>query len=83
MKRLEDYLRGNIGVKVLPLYYVVRSKEAVDPSLGEPETSFLSAEDEMVAHAPILEGGMRTVTFKTYMMKVWGLIYVITIDLYC
>ena len=35
----------------------------------------------MVAHALILEGGLRTVTFKTDMIKVWGLIYVITRDL--
>ena len=49
--------------------------------MDEPETSFLSAEDEMVARAPIIEGGTRTITFKTYMMKVWGLIFVITRDL--
>ena len=59
------------------------SKEAVALSLDETERSFLSAEDEMVARAPILEGGMRTVSFKTDMMKLWGLIYVITIDLDC
>ena len=57
---------------------MARSEEAVDPSLDEPETSFLSSEYEMVACAPILEGGLRTVTFKTDMMKVWGLISVIT-----
>ena len=62
---------------------MVRSKEAVDPSLDEPETSFSSAEDEMVARAKILEGGLRTVTFKTDMMKVWGMIYVVTRDLDC
>ena len=43
--------------------------------------SFSSSEYEMVARAPILEGGMRTVTFKKDMMKFWGLIYVITRDL--
>ena len=62
---------------------MVRSKEAVAPSLDEPETSFLAAEDEMVACAPIIKGGLRTVTFKTGMMKVWGLISVITRDLDC
>ena len=51
--------------------------------MDKPETSFLSAEDKMVVHAPILEGGLRTVTFKTDMMKVWGIIYVITRDLDC
>ena len=71
----------NTGVKGVPIYYVVRSKEAVDPSLDEPKTSFSSAKDEMVASALILEGGLRNVTFKTYMMKVWGMIYVITRDL--
>ena len=81
MESLEEYLRGNIGVKGVPLSCVVRSKEAVAPSLDEPETSFSSTEDEMVAHAPILEGGMRTLTFKTDMMKFWGLISVIIIDL--
>ena len=69
MESLEEYLRGNIGVKGVPLSYVVRSKEAVAPSLDAPETSFLSAEYEMVARAPIIEGGMRTVTVKTDMMK--------------
>ena len=49
--------------------------------MDEPETSFLSAEDEMVARAPILEGGLRNVTFNTDMMKVWGLISMITRDL--
>ena len=76
-------LWGNIGVKGVPLYYVVISREAVAPSLDKTETSFLSAEDEMVSRAPIIEGGMRTITFKTDMMKVWGLISVITRDLDC
>ena len=83
MESLEEYLRGDIGVKWVLLSYVVRSKEAVDPSLHEPETRFLSDEDEMVSRAPIIEGGLRTITFKTYLMKVWRLIYVITGDLYC
>ena len=83
MEILEEYLRGNIGVKGVPLSYVVKSKEVVAPSLDEPETSFSSAEDEMVVRAPILEGGMRTITFKTDMMKVWGVISVIMIDLDC
>ena len=83
MEILEEYLRGYIGVKGVPLSYVVRSKEAVAPSLDEPETSFSSAEDEMVVRTPILEGGLRTVTFKRDMMKVWVLIYVITRDLNC
>ena len=81
MESLEDYLRGDIGVKGVPLYYVVISKEAVAPSLDEPETSFLSSEDEMVARAPMIECGVRTVTFKTDTMKVRGLIYGITRDL--
>ena len=42
------------------------------PSLDEPKTRFLSDKDKMVARAPILEGVMRTVTFKTDMMKVCG-----------
>ena len=54
MEILEEYRRGHIGVKGVPLYYVVRSEEAVDPSLDEPETSFSSAEDYMVARAPII-----------------------------
>ena len=37
----------------------------------------------MLARAPILEGGLRSVTFKTDMIKVLGLIFVITIDLDC
>ena len=49
--------------------------------MDEPGTSFSSAEYDMVARAPILEGGLRTVTFKTDMMKVWGMISVITGDL--
>ena len=67
----------------MPLSYVVIYEEAVAPSLDEPETRFLLDEDEMVACAPIIEGGMRTVTFKKGMMKVWGLISVITRDLDC
>ena len=63
------------------IYYVVRSEEAVAPILDEPETTLLSAEDEMVARVPILEGGTRTVNFKTDMMKVWRLISMITRDL--
>ena len=51
--------------------------------MDEPATRLSSAEDEMVACAPILEGGMRTATFKTDMMKVWGMISVIRKDLYC
>ena len=60
---------------------MVISEEVVAPSLDEPETSFLSAEDEMVAHTLIIEGGMRTLTFKIDMMKVWRLISMITRDL--
>ena len=48
--------------------------------MDEPETSFSSAEDKMVAHATILESGMRTVTFKTDMIKVWGMVSVIIRD---
>ena len=81
MDSLEEYLRGNIGVKGVLISYVVRSEEAVAPSLDEPETSFSSAEDEMVARAPLLEDGMRTVTFNTDMLKAWGMISVITRDL--
>ena len=44
MEVLEEYLRGNIGVKGVLISYVVRSKEAVASSLDEPETSFSSAE---------------------------------------
>ena len=74
---------GNIGVKGVPLSYVVIPKEVVAPISDEPATSFLSAEDEMVAPTPIIEGGMRIVTFKTDTMKVWGLIYAITRDIEC
>ena len=80
---LEEYHRDNSGVKGVPLSYMMRSKEAVAPRLDEPETSFLSAKDEMVARAPIIEGGLRTATFKTYMMKVWGKVYIITRYLDC
>ena len=83
MENLEEYLRGHIGVKGVRLSYVARSKEAVAPSLEEPDTRFLSAKDEMVAHAPILEGGLRNVTFKTDMMTLWGLISTITRYLGC
>ena len=83
MDSLEKYFRGNIGVKGVPLSYVVISKVVVAPSWYEPVTSFSSAEDEMVARAPILECRLRTVTFKINMMKVWGMIYVITRDLDC
>ena len=81
MESLEEYLRGHIGVKGVPLSYVVRAKEAVAPSLDEPETRFLSSKDNMVACAQILEGGLRTVTFKKDMVKVWGMIDVIMRDL--
>ena len=81
MESLEEYRRGHIGVKGVPISYVVRSKEAVAPILDEPETSFYSDKDEMVALTPIIEGGLRTVTFKIDMMKFWGLVSVITRDL--
>ena len=45
--------------------------------------SFSSAEVEMVARATILEGSLMNMTFNTDMMKVWGLISVITRDLDC
>ena len=80
MESLEDYLRGDIGFKGVPISYVVIPKEAVSPILDEPETSFLSSEDEMVVCAPIIEGGLRTVTFNTDMKKVWGVISEITRD---
>ena len=70
MEILEEYHRGDIGVKGVPLSYVVISKEVVAPSLNEHETNFLSAEDDMVARVPVIEGGMITITFKAYMMKV-------------
>ena len=38
MESLEEYLRGHIGVKGVPLSYVVRSEEAVSPNLDEPGT---------------------------------------------
>ena len=62
---------------------MVRSEEAVAPKLDEHERSFLSAEDEIIVRLPIIESGLRTVTFKTDTMKVWRLIYVITRDLGC
>ena len=51
--------------------------------MDKPAKRFLSAEDEMVVHVAIIEGGLRTVTFKTDMMKVWGLISAIARDLDC
>ena len=81
MESLEESLKGHIGVKGVPLSFVTRYEEAVAPSLDKHEARFLSAKYEMIARAPILEGGMRTVTFKIDMMQVWGLIYVITRDL--
>ena len=72
MESLEEYLRGHIGVKGVPLYYVVRSKEAVAPRLDEPETRFSSTEYDMVARAPIIEGGLSTTTFNKDTMKFWG-----------
>ena len=53
MDILEEYLRGYIGFKGVPISYVVRSQEAVATSLDEPEMRFLSAKDEVVLHAPI------------------------------
>ena len=41
----------------------------------------MSTEDEMVANTPIIEGGMVTVTFKIDIVKVLGIISVITGDL--
>ena len=61
MESLEEHLRGDIGVKGVPLSYVVRTEETVAPSLYEPDTSFSSSEDEIVACAPIIEGDLRTV----------------------
>ena len=43
METLEEYLRGHIAVKGVSISYVVISKDAVAPSLDEPETSFSSA----------------------------------------
>ena len=83
MDSLEQYLRGYNGVKGVTLSYVAISEEAVAPSLDEPDTRFLSSEDEMVARVPILEGGLRTATFKIDMMKVWGLISLITREIDC
>ena len=40
MEILEDCLKVNIGVKGVPLSYVVISKEALDPNLDEHDTSF-------------------------------------------
>ena len=77
MESLEEYCRGHIGVKGVPLSYVVRFEEAVASSFNGIEKSFLSVENEMVVRAPIIEGGVRTVTFKKDMMKIWGLISVI------
>ena len=54
MQILEEYLRVHIGVKGVPLSYVVKSEKSVAHSLDEPETSFSSAEDEIVLRAPIL-----------------------------
>ena len=81
MEILEEYLRGHIGVRGVPLYYMVRSEETVAPSLDKSETIFSSDEYEMVVLAPILEDGLRTVTFKTVMIKAWELISAITRDL--
>ena len=38
MESLEEYLRGHIGVKGVPLYYVVIPKEVVASILDEPAT---------------------------------------------
>ena len=51
--------------------------------MDEPETNFLSAKDEMVVRAPIIGGILRTITFKTDMIKVWKMISVITRDPNC
>ena len=59
----------------------MRSEEFLAPSSDEPATNFSSDEDEMFGQAPIFEGDLRTVTFKTVMIKAWELISAITRDL--
>ena len=83
IESLEEYLSGNIGVKGVPVSYVMRSEGAAAPSMDEPEMSFSSSEDEMVACALTIESGLRTITFKKDIMKVCRLISVITRDLDC
>ena len=51
--------------------------------MDNPETIFSSAEYKMVACALFFDGGLRTTTFNTDMMKVLGLTSVITRDLDC
>ena len=78
MESWEEYLRGDIVVKGIPLSYVVRSELAVSPSLDEPVMRFLSSKDEMVARAPIIEVSLSTITFKTDMMNFRCMISAIT-----
>ena len=48
MESLEEYLRVDIGFKGLPLSYVVIYKEAVAPSLDEPETIYARSSGYLV-----------------------------------
>ena len=81
---IQEWLKSCLGVTKIPLAYVIRVNEDVQPEAVDPPDGYDSVQEEMIARAPILDpAGNHTATFLSDRQRVWEKIAEITRDHDC
>jgi hypothetical protein len=76
LESVEEYIRGHLGVKKVPLSYGIRKDATVTPEADDPSTNYTILAEEMIARAPI-EGATADSwcdTFAQDNIKIWNLL---------
>ena len=69
---IQEWLKSCLGVTKIPLAYVIRANEDVQPEAADPPDGYDSVQEEMIARAPILDpAGNHTATFLSDCQRVW------------
>ena len=82
MEAIYEYLSLHLGAKKAPLSYVVRAEvdpptTASDPAYGQPDSKYISPQDEIIARSPIKVPGIALVYHPDFLVDnktVWEII---------
>ena len=81
---IQEWLKSCLGVTLIPLVYVIRANEDVQPEAADHPEGNDSVQEEMIARAPILDpAGNYTATFLSDRQREWEKIAEITRDHDC
>jgi hypothetical protein len=76
LEDIVEHLRNHLGQTHIPLAYVVRKEEEVQPHIQDPLANYPIIQDEMIGRAPHKDiDGDRTLLFNTDNKKVWTIIH--------